>query len=68
VLLSNRHLRTPAWSAGEEALNVYLLPAPDQPGEYELAVVLYDEETLAAVGTVDGRGVEPVIGRVQVRE
>ncbi len=46
VLLSNRHLRTFAWDAGEEALNVYLLPAPLQPGDYALTVVLYDEETL----------------------
>jgi len=66
LLLSNRHLRTPAWAPGEEALNVYLLPAPEQPGEYQLAVVVYDEETLAATGTRDGRGAEPVIGRVQV--
>ncbi|HEY81414.1 MAG TPA: hypothetical protein G4O05_10150 [Caldilineae bacterium] len=66
LLLSNRHLRTPAWSPGEEALNVYLLPAPDQPGVYQLSVVVYDEETLAATGTRDGRGVEPVIGLVKV--
>ena len=67
LILSNRHLRTTAWGPGEEALNVYLLHAPEAPGIYDLAVVVYDEDTLAAVGTADGRGVEPVFGQVQVR-
>ncbi len=67
LLLSNRHLRTTAWAPGEEALTVYLLPGPTAPGTYTLSVVLYDEATLAATGTQDGRGAEPVIGRVEVK-
>ena len=66
LLLSNRHLRTTAWSPGEDARNVYLLTAPAQPGEYRLSVVLYDEETLAATGAANGLGAEPVIGAVTV--
>ena len=62
VLLSDRHLRTTAWGPGESALNVYLLTAPEQPGDYHLTVVLYDEETLAATGLADGIGVEPTLG------
>ena len=66
LLLSNRHLRTTAWAANETAVNVYLLPVPDLPGDYNLSVVVYDEETLAATG-VSGAGViEPVIGTVHV--
>lgn len=66
LLLSDRHLRTTAWAPGESALNVYRLTAPDQPGAYQLAVVLYDEETLAATGVSDGSGVEPTIGQLSV--
>ena len=68
LLLSDRHLRTTAWAAGESALNVYRLTAPDQPGDYHLTVVLYDEETLAATGLSDGSGVEPTIGPLRVGE
>ena len=66
VLLSNRHLRTPAWAAGEEATNVYLLPPPPQPGDYVLTVVLYDEETLEPAVTSGDWQAEVEIGEVNV--
>ena len=66
VLLSNRHLRTTAWAAAEEAVNVYLLSAPAVPGDYNLSVVLYDEETLEATGVQGENVIEPVIGSVHV--
>ncbi len=66
VLLSNRHLRTFAWHAGEEATNVYLLPAPPQPGDYALTVVLYDEETLEPAVIPGDWQAEVEIGEVNV--
>lgn len=66
LLLSNGHLHSTAWMPGETALNIYRLIAPKQPGEYQLSVVLYDEETLAATGVSDGSGAEPIIGKAIV--
>ncbi|RME81905.1 MAG: hypothetical protein D6775_12335 [Caldilineae bacterium] len=66
LLLNDRHVRTTAWWPGESARNVYRLTLPERPGVYLVTVVLYDEETLAAVGVADGSGIEPVIGRLSV--
>ncbi len=66
LLLNDRHLRSNAWPIGADALGIYELSLRDiAPGDYDLAVVLYDEETLAPVGLI-GEGVEPVIGTVRV--
>ena len=62
LLLNDRHLRTTAWQPGDSALAVYTLALPPEPGSYSLTLVLYDEETLAAVGLRDGSGVEPELG------
>jgi hypothetical protein len=67
ALLNDRHLRTPFWQAGESALAVYSLELPAEPGTYVLTLVLYDEETLEAVGQLDGGGIEPQIGTVDVQ-
>lgn len=68
LLLNDRHLRSDAWPAGASALGIYTLSLDAvAPGEYSLAVVLYDEETLAPVGLAGG-GVEPVIGVLRVAE
>jgi len=66
LLLSDRHLRTPAWQANESAINVYSLPLPSQAGQYTITLVVYDETTLAAIGVSDGSGIEPVIGQLTV--
>jgi mannosyltransferase len=66
VLLSDRHLRTTSWQAGETALNVYSLSLPPEPGTYRLTLVLYDETTLEPVGLLDGSGVEPRVGTLRV--
>jgi mannosyltransferase len=65
VLLNDRHLRTTSWLPGETALNVYSLEPPG-PGTYTLTVVLYDEDTLEPVAALDGGGVEPQLGTLQV--
>ena len=62
VLLNDRHLRTTSWQPGDTALAVYTLALPPEPGRYSLTLVLYDEETLSAVGLRDGSGVEPELG------
>ena len=66
LLLSNRHLRTPAWAPGEEAMNVYLLSSPPGPGDYLLTVVLYDEATLEPAVTSGDWLAEVEIGVVNV--
>jgi hypothetical protein len=66
VLLNDRHLHTTAWQPDDTALAVYTLMLLPEPGSYSLTVVLYDEETLAAVGLRDGSGVEPELGTLQV--
>jgi hypothetical protein len=63
-LLNDRHLHTTAWQPGDTALAVYTLALPPVAGNYSLTLVLYDEETLAAVGLSDGSGVEPELGRL----
>lgn len=57
-ILSDRHLHTPGWMAGEQSANVYLLEvAPDTPpGEYLLDVVVYDGESLAPLDVLDRMG------------
>lgn len=67
LLLNDRHLRTTEWSPGESALNLYSLALPSRPGVYTLTAVLYDEETLEAVGLSDGSGVEPALGELRVQ-
>ena len=65
VLLNDRHLRTTSWQPGETALAVYTLALPPELGTYGLTLVLYDEESLEAVGQRDGSGVEPEIGALR---
>ncbi len=65
VLLNDRHLHTTAWQPGDTTLAVYTLALPPEPGSYHLTLVLYDEETLAAVGLRDGSGVEPDMGTLR---
>ena len=65
VLLNDRHLHTTSWQPGDTALAVYTLAIPPEPGSYHLTLVLYDEETLGAVGLRDGSGVEPELGTLR---
>ena len=65
VLLNDRHLHTTSWQPGDTALAVYALELPPEPGSYRLTLVLYDEETLGAVGLRDGSGVEPELGTLR---
>jgi 4-amino-4-deoxy-L-arabinose transferase-like glycosyltransferase len=68
LLLSDRHLRTDAWQPGETTLAIYSLPLADAPpGTYDLALVVYDEATLAPVGLADNSGVEAIIGKLRIR-
>jgi hypothetical protein len=61
-LLNDRHLAPPEWQPGDRPLNVYLLETPPDlpPGEYSLRLLVYDEDTLEAVGE------ERVIGEVVI--
>jgi mannosyltransferase len=71
-LLSDRHLRTSGWTAGERATNVYLLPvAPGTPpGEYVLEAAVYDKASLARLEVLDEGGhplgAAAVLGTMQV--
>jgi 4-amino-4-deoxy-L-arabinose transferase-like glycosyltransferase len=66
-LLNDRHLRARFWSAGEEALNVYMVwPLPGSPpGRYRLSVVLYDPQTLQRLRWQDGLDEYP-LGEVEI--
>jgi len=57
-LLNDRHLRTPHWTPGEPALNVYsvALPPGTPPGEYELALGVYEAATLQRLNVLDEVG------------
>jgi mannosyltransferase len=72
-ILSDRHLRTSGWTAGEQASNVYLLEvAPDTPpGEYILEVAVYERESLTHLDILDEmgspQGTTFVLGTMQVR-
>jgi hypothetical protein len=68
VLLSDRHVRTTSWQAGETALNVYGLSLPPEPQTYSLTLVLYDEITLEPVGLLDSSGVEHRVGTLRVEQ
>jgi mannosyltransferase len=71
-ILSDRHLRTSGWTAGEQTSNVYLLEvAPDTPpGEYILEVAVYERESLTNLDILDQvgnpQGTTFVLGTVQV--
>jgi mannosyltransferase len=68
VLLSDRHVRTTSWRAGETALNVYSLPLPPEPQTYSLTLVLYDETTLEPVDLLDSSEVEHQVGTLHVEQ
>jgi mannosyltransferase len=72
-ILSDRHLRTSGWAAGEQAGNVYLLEvAPGTPpGEYILEAAVYERESLTNLDILDEagnpQGTTLVLGKMQVR-
>ncbi len=66
LLLNDRHVRSNAWLPGENALNIYQVPAPAEAGDYRLTVVVYDADTLAPLSLADGSGVEAVFGQARV--
>jgi hypothetical protein len=73
-LLNDRHRKPDQWQLTDQPLNVYWLPTPaDLPaGEYELRLLVYDEETLEPLGLMDAggnpAGMEAVLGKVQVAD
>jgi mannosyltransferase len=71
-ILSDRHLHTSGWTAGEQAGNVYLLEvAPGTPpGEYILEAAVYERDSLQNLDILDEagnpRGTTLVLGTMQV--
>lgn len=71
-LLNDRHRAPWQWQAGDQPLNVYMLPLPPDlaPGTYNVGLLVYDADTLEAVTLVDEAGnpagQEATIGTVEV--
>jgi hypothetical protein len=71
-LLNDRHRAPSQWSAGDQPLNVYLLPLPpDLPqGPYTLGLLVYDAETLEPLTLLDAAGQpagqEATLGAIEV--
>ena len=72
-LLNDRHVMPVQWSPTDQPLNVYRLETETElkPGQYELRLLVYDEETLEPLTYVDAAGnpagQEAVLGLISVK-
>ncbi|MCB0091642.1 MAG: hypothetical protein KDE54_27320, partial [Caldilineaceae bacterium] len=70
---NDRHVMPVQWSPTDQPLNVYRLETETElkPGQYELRLLVYDEETLEPLTYVDAAGnpagQEAVLGLISVK-
>ena len=71
-ILNDRHLLAGEWSMEDTPLNVYMVDLPDDvhAGEYEIALLVYDAESLDPLSLLDTAGspagLEATLGKIQI--